>query len=341
VAQAVDVLAVRDVRDFLFDQAGTGGSDLIARDIQRNRDHGLPDFNTMRAAYGLRRLTSFAQITRNVSVQRKLRELYGNVNNIDSFVGAIAEDHVRGASVGPLVRAALADQFRRLRDGDKFFFRNTFHGAELSDLLRTTSLAKIIRRNTGITNIQNNVFFLRDSVQGTVFDGTNDPAVPLPGVTVQLEDDSGNVIATTTTNANGVYRFSTPNAFSTTGDFLIAVLPPDGFSAVSDNPAGIRITRGDINIRNQDFTFVQTPSAPSGTALVLLDQGSTQSQSTPEQGQAPPIGTQAVGGFFATFGSQPTQTVDDGSGVVVVGGMGHEAPSAQTGDVVDQLFTQL
>src|SRR5204863_8073093 len=98
-AQEVDLAAVRDVRNFLFGPPGAGGSDLIARDIQRGRDHGLTDYNSMRAAYGLPRVTTFAQITRNVEVQQKLQELYGTVNNIDAFVGTLAEDHVPGADV--------------------------------------------------------------------------------------------------------------------------------------------------------------------------------------------------------------------------------------------------
>src|SRR5205807_8183399 len=41
IAQNVDLLAVRSVRNFLFGPEGAGGTDLIARDIQRGRDHGL------------------------------------------------------------------------------------------------------------------------------------------------------------------------------------------------------------------------------------------------------------------------------------------------------------
>ena len=49
---------------------------------------------------GLNRVTSFAQITSHVEVQHALRSLYGNVNNIDPWVGGLAEDHARGSSVG-------------------------------------------------------------------------------------------------------------------------------------------------------------------------------------------------------------------------------------------------
>src|SRR5207249_8740239 len=120
----VDNTIVNSVRNFLFGEPGQGGFDLASLNIQRGRDHGLPDYNTVRAAYGLRRVTAFSQITSNVDVQNKLRSLYGNVNNIDLWVGALAEDHVAGSSTGPLIRAALKDQFTRLRDGDRFWYQN-------------------------------------------------------------------------------------------------------------------------------------------------------------------------------------------------------------------------
>jgi len=36
--------------------------DLMAINLQRGRDHGLPDYNTARFAYGLVRLDGFEQI---------------------------------------------------------------------------------------------------------------------------------------------------------------------------------------------------------------------------------------------------------------------------------------
>ena len=36
--------------------------DLMAINLQRARDHGLPDYNTARFAYGLVKLTGFEQI---------------------------------------------------------------------------------------------------------------------------------------------------------------------------------------------------------------------------------------------------------------------------------------
>src|SRR5262249_2402256 len=123
-SQAMDLSAIREVRNLLFGNGGQGGQDLIARDIQRARDDGIGTYNQVRVAYGLPAVTSFAQITGNVTVQHELQQAYGSVANIDPFEGGLAEDHVPGSDVGPLFQKILVDQFTRLRDGDRFFYLN-------------------------------------------------------------------------------------------------------------------------------------------------------------------------------------------------------------------------
>jgi hypothetical protein len=168
VGQETDLLLVDGVRNNLFGPPGAGGLDLAALDIQRGRDHGLPDYNTLRHAYGLPRVTSFAEISSDPTVQAKLERLFGTVDNIDPFVGALADDHLPGSSVGALVQAIVGNQFERLRDGDRFFYtRDAFLASDavrrVIDLDRV-SLARVIRWNTHITHIQDNVFF-EDSVR--------------------------------------------------------------------------------------------------------------------------------------------------------------------------------
>jgi hypothetical protein len=163
LAQENDLLLVDGVRNNLFGPPGAGGLDLAALDIQRGRDHGLPDFNTLRKLYGLERVTSFVQISSDPQIQARLEQLFGTVSNIDAFVGALAEDHLPGSSVGPLIQAVVANQFQRLRDGDRFFYASDefFRSDELRRIvnLERVSLAQVIRWNTNINHIQKNVFF--------------------------------------------------------------------------------------------------------------------------------------------------------------------------------------
>ena len=164
-SQEVDLKVIDDVRDFLFGAPGQGGFDLAALNIQRGRDHGLADYNSTRAAYGLPKVTTFGQITPDVAVQQQLRALYGSVDAIDLWVGGLAERHASGSSVGPLFQRIITDQFMRLRDGDRGWFERTFAGNDLGQL-RGTHLADVIKRNTSLTNLQSNVFVWTGSVTG-------------------------------------------------------------------------------------------------------------------------------------------------------------------------------
>jgi hypothetical protein len=163
-AQEIDTKVVDDVRNFLFGAPGQGGFDLAALNIQRGRDHGLADYNSVRAAYGLPPVTNFEQITSDKALQSSLQSLYGNVDNIDLWVGGLAEDHLSNSSLGSTFTAILIDQFTRLRDGDRFWYENSLSG-DMLERIRTTTLADVIRRNTKITKLQADVFFFNESTQ--------------------------------------------------------------------------------------------------------------------------------------------------------------------------------
>ncbi len=160
VMQTIDTEVVEDVRSFLFGPPSHMSLlDLAALNIQRGRDHGLPDYNSCRQAFGLVGKVDFADITNDVALQAKLFDLYDDVNSIDPWVGALAEDHPAGANVGELTCAVLVDQFTRLRDGDRFWFEDDDGlTAVQKDQIRATRLSDIVKRNSGITDIQDDLF---------------------------------------------------------------------------------------------------------------------------------------------------------------------------------------
>jgi hypothetical protein len=159
--QEVDMHVVDEVRNFLFGEPLVGGFDLPTLNIQRGRDHGLADYNSVRTAYGLPAAATFADITSDAAIQSALASLYGSVADVDVWVGAIAEDHVPGAAVGELILTGLRDQFTRLRDGDRFWYQND-EALSSDDVawLDSIRLSDVIRLNTSITNIQSNVFIM-------------------------------------------------------------------------------------------------------------------------------------------------------------------------------------
>jgi peroxidase len=187
-SQAVDVYAVDDLRNLLA--ASPDQMDLIAIDIQRERDLGLGTLNQTREAMGLTPYTSFAQLTSDPTVAANLQSQFGSIDNVDLFLGGLAENHAPGADVGQTFQAIIADQFNALRTGDQFFWQNENFDPKTAQMISQTTLADILERDTGTPAEQPNVFVAQQRHASDV--AAADPAAPQlvmgvngNGVTVQ------------------------------------------------------------------------------------------------------------------------------------------------------------
>ncbi len=159
--QDFDCKMIDDLRNFLFQTPGApgGGLDLAAININRGRERGLPDYNTVRFNFGLPRLNDFYGITGEQESADLLEEVYGDINDVDPWVGMLAEEHEQGALVGKLVMTILERQFQLLRDGDRFYFENDpVLSPEEIEAIKVTTLHDVIMRNTDISLMQDEVF---------------------------------------------------------------------------------------------------------------------------------------------------------------------------------------
>jgi len=276
--QAMDLMVIGDVRNLLFGNGGLGGDDLIARDIQRGRDNGIPDYNSVRTAFGLEAVTTFSQIVTDDTLVDAFGQAYpGGIGTVDAFEGGLAENHVAGSDVGPTFQAIMVDQFRRLRDGDRFFYLNEpFDSEETNLFMQENSLAKVIMANTNITNLQDDVMFFKASINGVVSVQGNGKlgakGSGSSGITVELEDTSGDILATTETDQQGRYSFdqlsgpasdpAVAPGVSATGLYDVVVVAPVGMKQISANPRPILISRGDFNVNSVNFTLVSSRAAP-------------------------------------------------------------------------------
>lgn len=177
IEQDLDCKLIHDLRNFLFGTPGAGGLDLAAINVQRGRERGLPDFNSIRQTFGLQKHTDFNQISDNVWFNQILENVYGDINDIDPWVGLLAEAHMDNALFGQTAMAIMAHQFRALRDGDRFYYENDAAFTELeAKAIKNTRLKHIIMRNTQIPCVQDNVFLMDNDVEAAdCIVGTSDP----------------------------------------------------------------------------------------------------------------------------------------------------------------------
>jgi hypothetical protein len=160
ICQNIDTRIVTGLRNFLFGEPGQGGLDLASINIQRGRDHGLPDYNTMRVELGLGAKTNFNEITSDPEIATALSSAYGgDISKIDPWVGGLAEDHVHGSQLGELFHTICKEQFLRSREGDEYWYERRLSKTPLK-LANLTTLSTVIKRNTGIKRLRKNVFVL-------------------------------------------------------------------------------------------------------------------------------------------------------------------------------------
>jgi peroxidase len=150
-SEATDVYTVDTLRNLLFAPL-VGGDvdevDLIAIDIQRERDAGLGTLNQTRRALGLSAYTSFSQLTNDRVLQKSFADQYGSIDRVDLFMGGLAENHVRGAVVGETFQAIIQRQFAALRDGDRFFWANQKFDERTSAMIADSTLGQLLKRGT-------------------------------------------------------------------------------------------------------------------------------------------------------------------------------------------------
>lgn len=159
VMQDLDCKVIDDLRNFQFGIPGAGGLDLASINIFRGRDRGISDYNTLRSDFGLPRVSDFSDFVDSEEDAELLNHMYNSVDNIDAWVGMLAERHMTGAIFGELIVRIFEDQFQRLRDGDRFYFEvdPVFTESDI-DEIRATKLHDILMRNTDLELMQNNLF---------------------------------------------------------------------------------------------------------------------------------------------------------------------------------------
>lgn len=175
-SQAIDTKVVDSLNFFLFTpDGGLSGFSLPERNILRGRDHGLDSYIAVREkvvgdidAQALVGSPDFSIITSDETVQAELAAVYGTVDQVDLWVGGLAEDYVPGTTLGATFQAIQAEQFARLRDGDPYFYLSrSWDDPYLAEEILNTTLADVLMRSGGVDHVQSEAMLASNRIAGT------------------------------------------------------------------------------------------------------------------------------------------------------------------------------
>lgn len=144
--QTTDAFFSTEITNHLFqknERQENFGLDLLAINIQRGRDHGIPSYNEFRKFCKLSSLTSWNKKPRelNQDYWNSLKDVYGSVNDIDLMIGGIAENNVKGGAVGATFACIIGEQFKRIKYGDRYFYTH------IADKYDSMGLGYISKKN--------------------------------------------------------------------------------------------------------------------------------------------------------------------------------------------------
>ncbi|XP_047475214.1 dual oxidase 2-like [Penaeus chinensis] len=163
-----DNVIVDDLRGRVFGPLEFSRRDLMAINIQRGRDHGLPDYNTARRHFGLATLTSldveeYKQKTGTHvedQVLASLRSLYDDdPSSVDIWPGGLLETR---NGPGQLFSKVILDQFERIRDADRFWFENSKSDLFTQEERDRLGQVRILDVILSITNLEPSVDIQED-----------------------------------------------------------------------------------------------------------------------------------------------------------------------------------
>ncbi|KAI6183374.1 ShKT domain-containing protein [Aphelenchoides bicaudatus] len=138
-----------------------GETDMLAVNVQRGRDYGVKNYMAYRDLCGLGNFTfeDWKEVT-DPKVRQRVSELYKSPDQVDLYIGGLLENPVEGAILGPTLSCIFAEQMKRSRDGDRFFYKNPgiFTEAQRNSIDRVTLSRVLCEIGDSFTMIPQNVF---------------------------------------------------------------------------------------------------------------------------------------------------------------------------------------
>lgn len=159
-------------------------ADITVQNQLRAAENGIPDYHTIRSLwYGDAYANIYTHpdcnatetspspdpiecwgiITTNSSAALGLQQLYGKINKLNFYTAVVAEEPTK-AAIGQTSARIVADQFRRSRDGDRWWFENESNGLftrqEAKQIKKDTSMQTLLERNFPDAHVPPNAFYV-------------------------------------------------------------------------------------------------------------------------------------------------------------------------------------
>ncbi|MFJ5368685.1 peroxidase family protein, partial [Bosea sp. CER48] len=97
------------------------------------------------------------------------------IDRVDLWVGGLAEKHINGGMVGQTFWVVLHEQFDRLQEADRFYYKDRLEAFDFyEEFIDGQEFADIIARNTGLTDLPENIFEVNDEDDEGEDDGQGD-----------------------------------------------------------------------------------------------------------------------------------------------------------------------
>ncbi|MDX1695546.1 MAG: peroxidase family protein [Ketobacteraceae bacterium] len=165
------LLELNNYPDFLMNfpfEEGVPMTDLGAVDIIRDRERGIPRYNEFRRQIGLKPVSDFTDITPDVELAEKMRDLYNDdIEALDVMIGSFAEGYrPPGYGFGETsFQIFIAMASRRLM-ADRFFtvdYRPEIYTPEGLDWIDDVTFTRVLIRNfpelaSQLENVENGFF---------------------------------------------------------------------------------------------------------------------------------------------------------------------------------------
>ncbi|XP_052792688.1 peroxidasin homolog pxn-2-like [Mya arenaria] len=155
------------IQDNLYKDENEDSFDLASINIHRGRDHGNARYSEYRKWCGLPVPRHFGPghgglVDHDRSMARRLSEVYRCTDDIDLFTGLVTERRSRKSLLGPLAQCLIGSQFKRLKDGDRFFYERgdpvIGFTAEQLQSIKSIQLSSVFCENSETGTIHRNVF---------------------------------------------------------------------------------------------------------------------------------------------------------------------------------------